>query len=128
MSKAIDKEAKQLILCIVVTTISIASMGSYLNATYLNAIAQEGNIIKLSDISDNFKALLVNNQSQITNQTAIAIESLQNEEGTLSVKALENLPRGSTLINTIVNAPMKIYQLEQIGRIVENGLMVNQTS
>ena len=123
MSKVIDKEAKQLILCIVVTSISIVSMGSY-----LNAIAQEGNIIKLSDISDNFKALLVNNQSQITNQTAIAIESLQNEERTLSVNALENLPRGSTLINTIVNAPMKIYQLEQIGRIVENGLMVNQTS
>jgi hypothetical protein len=123
MSKVIDKEAKQLILCIVVTTISIASMGSY-----LNAIAQEGNIIKLSDISDNFKALLVNNQSQLTNQTAIAIESLQNEERTLSVNALENLPRGSTLINTIVNAPMKIYQLEQIGRIVENGLIVNQTS
>ena len=123
MFKAIDKEAKQLILCIIVTTISIASMGSY-----LNAIAQEGNIIKLSDISDNFKALLVNNQSQITNQTAIAIESLQNEERTLSVNALENLPRGSTLINTIVNAPMKIYQLEQIGKIVENGLMVNQTS
>ena len=123
MSKAIDKEAKQLILCIVVTAISITSMGSY-----LNAIAQEGNIIKLSDISDNFKALLVNNQSQITNQTAIAIESLQNEERTLSVNALENLPRGSTLINTIVNAPMKIYQLEQIGKIVENSLMVNQTS
>jgi hypothetical protein len=123
MSKAIDKEAKQLILCIVITTISIASMGSY-----LNAIAQEGNIIKLSDISDNFKALLVSNQSQITNQTAIAIESLQNEERTLSVNALENLPRGSTLINTIVNAPMKIYQLEQIGKIVENSLMVNQTS
>ena len=123
MTKVIDKEAKQLILCIVVTTISIASMGSY-----LNAIAQEGNIIKLSDISDNFKALLVNNQSQITNQTAIAIESLQNEERTLSVNALENLPRGSTLIHTLVNAPMKIYQLEQIGRIVENGLMVNQTS
>ena len=123
MSKAIDKEAKQLILCIVVTTISITSMGSY-----LNAIAQEGNIIKLSDISDNFKALLVNNQSQINNQTAIAIESLQNEERTLSVNALENLPRGSTLINTIVNAPMKIYQLEQIGKIVENSLMVNQTS
>ena len=123
MSKAIDKEAKQLILCIVVTTISITSMGSY-----LNAIAQEGNIIKLSDISDNFRALLVNNQSQINNQTAIAIESLQNEERTLSVNALENLPRGSTLINTIVNAPMKIYQLEQIGRIVENSLMVNQTS
>ena len=123
MSKVIDKEAKQLILCIVVTTISIASMGSY-----LNAIAQEGSIIKLSDISDNFKALLINNQSQITNQTAIAIESLQNEERTLSVNALENLPRGSTLINTIVNAPMKIYQLEQIGQIVETGLMVNQTS
>jgi len=123
MSKAIDKEAKQLLLYILVTTISIASMGSY-----LSAIAQEGNIIKLSDISDNFKALLVNNQSQITNQTAIAIESLQNEEKTLSVNALENLPRGSTLINTIVNAPMKIYQLEQIGRIVESGLMVNQTS
>ena len=123
MSKVIDKEAKQLILCIVITTISIASMGSY-----LNAIAQEGSIIKLSDISDNFKALLVNNQSQITNQTAIAIESLQNEERTLSVNALENLPRGSTLINTIVNAPMKIYQLEQIGKIVENSLMVNQTS
>lgn len=123
MSKAIDNEAKQLILYIVVTAISIASMGSY-----LSAIAQEGNIIKLSDISDNFKALLVNNQSQITNQTAIAIESLQNEERTLSVNALENLPRGSTLINTIVNAPMKIYQLEQIGKIVENGLMVNQTS
>ncbi|HEY6588477.1 MAG TPA: hypothetical protein VIY98_09305 [Nitrososphaeraceae archaeon] len=110
MSKAIDKEAKQLILCIVITTISIASMGSY-----LNAIAQEGSIIKLSDISDNFKTLLINNQSQITNQTAIAIESLQNEERTLSVNALENLQRGSTLINTIVNAPMKIYQLEQIG-------------
>ena len=123
MSKAVDKEIKQLYLCIVVIAISIVSMGSY-----LNVIAQEGSIIKLSDISDNFKTLLINNQSQITNQTAIAIESLQNEEKTLSVNALENLPRGSTLINTIVNAPMKIYQLEQIGRIVENGLMINQTS
>lgn len=123
MSKAVDKEIKQLYLCIVVIAVSIVSMGSY-----FNVIAQEGSIIKLSDISDNFKALLLNNQSQISNQTAIAIASLQNEERTLSVNALENLPRGSTLINTIVNAPMKIYQLEQIGRIVENGLMINQTS
>ena len=122
-AKAIDKEVKQLYLSIVLTAVAIVSMGSY-----FNAIAQEGSILKLSDISDNFKTLLINNQSQITNQTAIAIESLQNEEKTLSVNALENLPRGSTLINTIVNAPMKIYQLEQIGRIVENGLMVNQTS
>jgi hypothetical protein len=122
-AKAIDKEIKQLYLSIVLTAVAIVSMGSY-----FNVIAQEGSIIKLSDISDNFKTLLINNQSQITNQTAIAIESLQNEEKTLSVNALENLPRGSTLINTIVNAPMKIYQLEQIGRIVENGLMVNQTS
>jgi hypothetical protein len=123
MSKAIDKEAKQLYLCIVVTAVAIVSMGSY-----FNVIAQEGNIIKLSDISDNFKALLINNQSQITNETAIAIESLQNEEKTLSINALENLPRGSTIINTLVNAPMKIYQLEQIGQIVQNGLMINQTS
>ncbi len=123
MSKAVDKEVKQLYLGIVVIAVTVVSMGSY-----LNVIAQEGSIIKLSDISDNFKALLLNNQSQISNQTAIAIESLQNEEKTLSVNALENLPRGSTLINTIVNAPMKIYQLEQIGRIVENGLMINQTS
>ncbi|MDW3605285.1 MAG: hypothetical protein QOK67_09615 [Nitrososphaeraceae archaeon] len=122
-AKSIDKEIKQLYLSIVLTAVAIVSMGSY-----FNVIAQEGSIIKLSDISDNFKTLLINNQSQITNQTAIAIESLQNEEKTLSVSALENLPRGSTLINTIVNAPMKIYQLEQIGRIVENGLMVNQTS
>lgn len=122
-AKAIDKEVKQLYLSIVLTAVAIVSMGSY-----FNAIAQEGSILKLSDISDNFKTLLINNQSQITNQTAIAIESLQNEEKTLSVYALENLPRGSTLINTIVNAPMKIYQLEQIGRIVENGLMINQTS
>ena len=122
-AKAIDKEVKQLYLSIVLTAVAIVSMGSY-----FNVIAQEGSIIKLSDLSDNFKTLLINNQSQITNQTAIAIESLQNEEKTLSVNALENLPRGSTLINTIVNAPMKIYQLEQIGRIVENGLMVNQTS
>lgn len=122
-AKAIDKEVKQLYLSIVLTAVAIVSMGSY-----FNVIAQEGSIIKLSDISANFKTLLINNQSQITNQTAIAIESLQNEEKTLSVNALENLPRGSTLINTIVNAPMKIYQLEQIGRIVENGLMVNQTS
>ncbi len=122
-AKAIDTEVKQLYLSIVLTAVAIVSMGSY-----FNVIAQEGSIIKLSDISDNFKTLLINNQSQITNQTAIAIESLQNEEKTLSVNALENLPRGSTLINTIVNAPMKIYQLEQIGRIVENGLMVNQTS
>jgi len=122
-AKAIDKEVKQLYLSIVLTAVAIVSMGSY-----FNVIAQEGSIIKLSDISDNFKTLLINNQSQITNQTAIAIESLQNEEKTLSVNALENLPRGSTLINTLVNAPMKIYQLEQIGRIVENGLMVNQTS
>ena len=123
MAKAIDKEVHQLYLSIVLTAVAIVSMGSY-----FNVIAQEGSIIKLSDISDNFKTLLINNQSQITNQTAIAIESLQNEEKTLSVNALENLPRGSTLINTIVNAPMKIYQLEQIGRLVENGLMVNQTS
>jgi hypothetical protein len=122
-AKAIDKEVKQLYLSIVLTVVAIVSMGSY-----FNAIAQEGSILKLSDISDNFKTLLINNQSQITNQTAIAIESLQNEEKTLSVNALENLPRGSTLINTIVNAPMKIYQLEQIGRIAENGLMINQTS
>jgi hypothetical protein len=122
-AKAIDNEVKQLYLSIVLTAVAIVSMGSY-----FNAIAQEGSILKLSDISDNFKTLLINNQSQITNQTAIAIESLQNEEKTLSVNALENLPRGSTLINTIVNAPMKIYQLEQIGRIVENGLMINQTS
>jgi hypothetical protein len=122
-AKAIDTEVKQLYLSIVLTAVAIVSMGSY-----FNVIAQEGSIIKLSDISDNFKTLLINNQSQITNQTAIAIESLQNEEKTLSVNSLENLPRGSTLINTIVNAPMKIYQLEQIGRIVENGLMVNQTS
>lgn len=122
-AKAIDNEIKQLYLSLVLTAVAIVSMGSY-----FNAIAQEGSILKLSDISDNFKTLLINNQSQITNQTAIAIESLQNEEKTLSVNALENLPRGSTLINTIVNAPMKIYQLEQIGRIVENGLMINQTS
>ena len=122
-AKAIDKEVKQLYLSIVLTAVAIVSMGSY-----FNVIAQEGSIIKLSDLSDNFKTLLINNQSQITNQTAIAIESLQNEEKTLSVNSLENLPRGSTLINTIVNAPMKIYQLEQIGRIVENGLLVNQTS
>ena len=123
MAKAIDKEVQQLYLSIVLTAVAIISMGSY-----FNVIAQEGNIIKLTDISDNFKTLLINNQSQITNETAIAIESLQNEEKTLSVNALENLPRGSTLINTIVNAPMKIYQLEQIGQIVETGLMVNQTS
>jgi hypothetical protein len=123
MAKAIDKEVQQLYLSIVLTAVAIVSMGSY-----FNVIAQEGNILKLTDISDNFKTLLINNQSQITNETAIAIESLQNEEKTLSVNALENLPRGSTLINTIVNAPMKIYQLEQIGQIVETGLMVNQTS
>jgi hypothetical protein len=123
MSKAIDNETKQLYLYIVVTVVALVSMGSY-----FNVIAQEGSIIKLSDISNNFKALLINNQSQITNQTAIAIESLQNEEKTLSISALENLPRGSTLINTLVNAPMKIYQLEQIGQIVQNGLMFNQTS
>ena len=123
MTKAIDKEVHQLYLSIVLTAVAIISMGSY-----FNVIAQEGNILKLTDISDNFKTLLINNQSQITNETAIAIESLQNEEKTLSVNALENLPRGSTLINTIVNAPMKIYQLEQIGQIVETGLMVNQTS
>ena len=123
MAKAIDKEVQQLYLSIVLTAVAIVSMGSY-----FNVIAQEGNILKLTDISDNFKTLLINNQSQITNETAIAIESLQNEEKTLSVNALENLPRGSTLINTIVNAPMKIYQLEQIGRIVETGLMINQTS
>ena len=122
-AKAIDKEVKQLYLSIVLTAVAIISMGSY-----FNVIAQEGNILKLTDISDNFKTLLINNQSQITNETAIAIESLQNEEKTLSVNALENLPRGSTLINTIGNAPMKIYQLEQIGQIVETGLMVNQTS
>lgn len=123
MAKAIDKEVHQLYLSIVLTAVAIISMGSY-----FNVIAQEGNILKLTDISDNFKTLLINNQSQITNETAIAIESLQNEEKTLSINALENLPRGSTLINTIVNAPMKIYQLEQIGQIVETGLMVNQTS
>jgi|RhiMetdeSRZDD1v2_1073273.scaffolds.fasta_scaffold584008_2 hypothetical protein len=123
MAKAIDKEVQQLYLSIVLTAVAIVSMGSY-----FNVIAQEGNILKLTDISDNFKTLLINNQSQITNETAIAIESLQNEEKTLSVNALENLPRGSTLINTIVNAPMKIYQLEQIGQIVETGSTVNQTS
>jgi hypothetical protein len=89
--------------------------------------AQEGNILKLSDISANFKALFINNQT-ITNGTQTVIDSLQNELQSLSNKALENLPRGSTLVANLGNIDVQMYQLEQIGKIMQNGFMNNQTS
>lgn len=123
MFKFLDNDVKQLLVGIIIlTSISITLLSSY-----MNVIAQEGNVIKLSDISNNFKALFINNQTQ-TNGTNTIIDSIQNELQSLSIKALENLPRGSTLITNLGNTDVQIYQLEQIGKIMENGFMNNQTS
>jgi hypothetical protein len=123
MFKFLDNDVKQLLVGIIIlTSISITLLSSY-----INVIAQEGNVIKLSDISNNFKALFINNQTQ-TNGTNTIIDSIQNELQSLSIKALENLPRGSTLITNLGNTDVQIYQLEQIGKIMENGFMNNQTS
>jgi hypothetical protein len=123
MFKFLDNDVKQLLVGIIIlTSISITLLSSY-----INVIAQEGNVIKLSDISNNFKALFINNQTQ-TNGTSAIIDSIQNELQSLSIKALENLPRGSTLITNLGNTDVQIYQLEQIGKIMENGFMNNQTS
>ena len=120
MFKSLDKELKGLLFGIVIlTSISIAFL-----STYINVIAQEGNLIKLSAISDNFKALFINNQT-LTNGTTTVIDSIQKE---FSIKALENLPRGSTLIANLGNIDVQIYQLEEIGKLMQNTLMVNQTS
>ena len=113
---------KQLAIGILLISISIAFLSSY-----INVIAQEGNSIKLSGIPDNFKALFINNQT-LTNQTETIIDSLQKEMKSLSIKALENLPRGSTLVTNPGSADMQIYQLEQIGKVMQSLLMVNQTS
>jgi hypothetical protein len=123
MFKFLDNDVKQLLVGIIIlTAISITLLSSY-----INVIAQEGNVIKLSDISNNFKALFINNQTQ-TNGTNTIIDSIQKELQSLSIKALENLPRGSTLITNLGNTDVQIYQLEQIGKIMENGFMNNQTS
>lgn len=122
MFKSSDKAGKQLLIGIILTSISIAFLSSY-----INVIAQEGNSLKLSSIPDNFKALFINNQT-LTNETATAIDSLQKELKSLSIKALENLPRGSTLITNPGSADMQIYQLEQIGKIMQQIWMANQTS
>jgi hypothetical protein len=122
MFKSSDKAGKQLLVGIILTSISIAFLSSY-----INVIAQEGNSLKLSSIPDNFKALFINNQT-LTNETATAIDSLQKELKSLSIKALENLPRGSTLITNPGSADMQIYQLEQIGKIMQQIWMANQTS
>jgi hypothetical protein len=122
MFKSSDKAGKQLLVGIILTSILIAFLGSY-----INVIAQEGNSLKLSSIPDNFKALFINNQT-LTNETTTAIDSLQKELKSLSIKALENLPRGSTLITNPGSADMQIYQLEQIGKIMQQIWMVNQTS
>ena len=121
MFKSSDKAGKQLLVGIILTSILIAFLGSY-----INVIAQEGNSLKLSSIPDNFKALFINNQT-LTNETTTAIDSLQKELKSLSIKALENLPRGSTLITNPGSADMQIYQLEQIGKVMQSLLMVNQT-
>ncbi|MGE0243144.1 MAG: hypothetical protein AB7F53_06330 [Nitrososphaeraceae archaeon] len=123
MLKSLDKEVKQLLFGIILlTSVSIIFLSSYINVK-----AQEGNILKLSDISANFKALFINNQT-ITNGTQTVIDSLQNELLSLSNKALENLPRGSTLVANLGNIDVQMYQLEQIGKIMQNGFMNNQTS
>jgi hypothetical protein len=122
MFSSSDKAGKQLMVGIILTSLSIAFLGSY-----INVIAQEGNSLKLSSIPDNFKALFINNQT-LTNETATAIDSLQKEMKSLSIKALENLPRGSTLITNPGSVDMQIYQLEQIGKIMQQIWMTNQTS
>ena len=123
MLKSLDKEVKQLLLGIILlTAVSIIFLSSSINVK-----AQEGNILKLSDISDKFKALFINNQT-ISNGTQTLIDSLQNELQSLSNKALENLPRGSTLVANLGNIDIQMYQLEQIGKIMQYGFMNNQTS
>lgn len=120
MFKSLDNELKQLLFGIIIlTSISITFL-----STYINVIAQEGNVIRLSAISDNFKALFINNQT-LTNGTETVIDSLHKE---FSIKALENLPRGSTLISNLGNIDVQIYQLEQIGKLMQNTLMANKTS
>ena len=120
MFKSLDNELKQLLFGIIIlTSISITFLSTYINVT-----AQEGNVIKLSAISENFKALFINNQT-LTNGTETVIDSLKKE---FSIKALENLPRGSTLIANLGNIDVQIYQLEQIGKLMQNTWMANQTS
>jgi hypothetical protein len=122
MFKSSDKAAKQLLVGIILTSILIAFLSSY-----INVIAQEGINLKLSSIPDNFKALFINNQT-LTNGTETAIDSFQKEMKSLSIKALENLPRGSTLVTNPGSGDMQIYQLEQIGKIMQSVWMANQTS
>ncbi|HJT85468.1 MAG TPA: hypothetical protein VJ697_13390 [Nitrososphaeraceae archaeon] len=123
MLKSLDKEVKQLLFGIILlTAVSIIFLSSSINVK-----AQEGNILKLSDISEKFKALFINNQT-ISNGTQTLIDSLQNELQSLSNKALENLPRGSTLVANLGNIDIQMYQLEQIGKIMQYGFMNNQTS
>jgi hypothetical protein len=123
MLKSLDKEVKQLLFGIILlTAVSIIFLSSYINVK-----AQEGNILQLSDISVKFKALFINNQT-ITNGTQTLIDSLQNELQSLSNKALENLPRGSTLVANLGNIDGQMYQLEQIGKIMQYGFMNNKTS
>ena|ERR671913_829878 len=120
MFKSLDKEVKQLLFGIIIlTSISITFL-----STYINVIAQEGNVIKLSAISDNFKALFINNQT-LTNGTETIMDSLHKE---FSIKALENLPRGSTLIANLGNIDVQIFQLEEIGKLMQSTWMANQTS
>ena len=123
MLKSLDKEVKQLLFGIILlTAVSIIFLSSSINVK-----AQEGNILNLSDISDKFKALFINNQT-MSNGTQTLIDSLQNELQSLSNKALENLPRGSTLVANLGNIDIQMYQLEQIGKIMQYGFMNNQTS
>jgi len=123
MIKSLDKDVKQILFGItLLTAVSVIFLSSYINVK-----AQEGNILKLSDISNNFKALFINNQT-ITNGTQTVLDSLQYELQSLSNKALENLPRGSTLVANLGNIDVQMYQLEQIGKIMQSGFMNNQTS
>ena len=123
MLKSLYKEVKQFLFGIILLT----AVSMIFLISSINVKAQGGNILKLSDISDKFKALFITNQT-ITNGTQTLIDSLENELQTLSNKALENLPRGSTLVANLGNIEVQMYQLEQIGKIMQFGFMNNQTS
>ncbi|MFB5600374.1 MAG: hypothetical protein ACE5SW_09130 [Nitrososphaeraceae archaeon] len=99
-------------------------------------IAQKPHIL-FSEIPENFIALFVNNQSSLSNTTTDSTiqnsssNQTQNEES-MGIEVLEDLPRGSTRIEDLDNQSetdvlISDNQLEYIQNIVENGTIVSET-
>jgi hypothetical protein len=98
-------------------------------------IAQKPHIL-FSDLPENFRALFINNQSTISNNTTSTNDTLLNNqtknEEAMGVEVLEDLPRGSTRIEDIDNQSetdllIDDSKLEYIENIVANGTIINET-